>query len=83
MCCVCTFSLRQESPDMILGDKPLFLEVVLSQSLPFRLRKCIERRFIRAQTFVILAFLVARLNPTHWALRICHLLLENWMHVKY
>jgi hypothetical protein len=29
--CVCAFSLRQESPDMILGDKPLISEVVLSQ----------------------------------------------------
>jgi hypothetical protein len=25
MCCVCIFSLHRESPDMILGDKPLFL----------------------------------------------------------
>jgi hypothetical protein len=32
MCvCVCAFSLRRESPDMILGDKPLISEVVLSQ----------------------------------------------------
>jgi hypothetical protein len=30
--CVCAFSLRRESPDMILGDKPLIFEVVLSQS---------------------------------------------------
>jgi hypothetical protein len=29
--CVCAFSLRRESPDMILGDKPLIFEVVLSQ----------------------------------------------------
>jgi hypothetical protein len=29
--CVCTFSLRRESPNMILGDKPLISEVVLSQ----------------------------------------------------
>jgi hypothetical protein len=28
--CVCAFSLRRESPDMILGDKPLISEVVLS-----------------------------------------------------
>jgi hypothetical protein len=28
--CVCTFSLHRESPDMILGDKPLIFEVVLS-----------------------------------------------------
>jgi hypothetical protein len=33
--CVCAFSLRRESPDMILGDKPLISEVVLSQ-----LQKC-------------------------------------------
>jgi hypothetical protein len=31
--CVCAFSLRRESPDMILGDKPLISEVVLSQVL--------------------------------------------------
>jgi hypothetical protein len=31
--CVCAFSLRRESPDMILGDKPLIFEVVLSQSV--------------------------------------------------
>jgi hypothetical protein len=31
--CVCTFSLRREFPDMILGDKPLISEVVLSQLL--------------------------------------------------
>jgi hypothetical protein len=29
MCCV--FSLRQESPDMILGDKPPIFEEVLSR----------------------------------------------------
>jgi hypothetical protein len=29
--CVCAFSLRRESPDMILGDKPLIFEVVLLQ----------------------------------------------------
>jgi hypothetical protein len=29
--CVCAFSLHQESPDMILGDKPLISEVVLSK----------------------------------------------------
>jgi hypothetical protein len=28
---VCAFSLHRESPDMILGDKPLISEVVLSQ----------------------------------------------------
>jgi hypothetical protein len=30
--CVCAFSLRRESPDMILGDKPLIFEVVLSHA---------------------------------------------------
>jgi hypothetical protein len=30
--CVCAFSLHRESPDMILGDKPLIFEVVLSQN---------------------------------------------------
>jgi hypothetical protein len=29
--CVCAFSIRRESPNMILGDKPLIFEVVLSQ----------------------------------------------------
>jgi hypothetical protein len=28
--CVCAFSLHRESPDMILGEKPLISEVVLS-----------------------------------------------------
>jgi hypothetical protein len=28
--CVCAFSFRRESPDMILRDKPLISEVVLS-----------------------------------------------------
>jgi hypothetical protein len=32
--CVCAFLLRQEFPDMILGDKPLISEVVLSQLVP-------------------------------------------------
>jgi hypothetical protein len=31
--CVCAFSLHRESPDMILGDKPLISEAVLSQLL--------------------------------------------------
>jgi hypothetical protein len=31
--CVCAFSFHRESPDMILGDKPLISEVVLSQFL--------------------------------------------------
>jgi hypothetical protein len=31
MCCVCVFSLHRESPDMIVGGKPLILEMVLSQ----------------------------------------------------
>jgi hypothetical protein len=30
MCCVCVFPLRRESLDMILGDKPLIYDVVLS-----------------------------------------------------
>jgi hypothetical protein len=30
--CVCAFSLYRESSDMILGDKPLISEVVLSQA---------------------------------------------------
>jgi hypothetical protein len=35
MCvCVYAFSLRRESPNMILGDKPLISEVVLSQLVP-------------------------------------------------
>jgi hypothetical protein len=33
MCCVCAFSLHQESFDMILGDEPLISEVVLSHIL--------------------------------------------------
>jgi hypothetical protein len=37
--CVCAFSLRRESPDMILGDKPLIFEVVLSHYLTARLEK--------------------------------------------
>jgi hypothetical protein len=32
--CICAFSFRRESPDMILGDKPLISEVVLSQLVP-------------------------------------------------
>jgi hypothetical protein len=32
-CCVCVFSLRRESPDMILADKPLISKAVLSHSL--------------------------------------------------
>jgi hypothetical protein len=31
MCYICAFSPHRESPDMILGDGPLILEVVLSQ----------------------------------------------------
>ncbi len=30
--CLHAFSLHRESPDMILGDKPLISEVVLSQT---------------------------------------------------
>jgi hypothetical protein len=32
--CVRAFSLRRESPNMILGDKPLIFEVVLSHMVP-------------------------------------------------
>jgi hypothetical protein len=32
--CVCAFSLHRESPDMILGDKPLISEAVLSHQWP-------------------------------------------------
>jgi hypothetical protein len=32
--CVCAFSLHRKSLDMILGDKPLIFEVVLSQLVP-------------------------------------------------
>jgi hypothetical protein len=31
LCCVCVFSLHQESSDMILGGKPLISDVILSQ----------------------------------------------------
>jgi hypothetical protein len=31
ICCVYVFSLHLESPDMIMGDERLILEVVLSQ----------------------------------------------------
>jgi hypothetical protein len=31
---VCAFLLRRESPNMILGDKPLISEMVLSQLVP-------------------------------------------------
>jgi hypothetical protein len=39
--CICTFSLHRESPDMILRDKPLISEVVLSQQ-----PKGLKRRII-------------------------------------
>jgi hypothetical protein len=32
--CFCAFLLHRESPDMILRDKPLISEVVLSQLVP-------------------------------------------------
>jgi hypothetical protein len=32
--CVCAFSLHRESPDTILGDKPLISEADLSQLVP-------------------------------------------------
>jgi hypothetical protein len=31
MCCVCAFLLHRESPDIIVGDELLVLELVLSQ----------------------------------------------------
>jgi hypothetical protein len=31
-CCAYAFSLHRESPDMIMGDKPLISKVVLSQA---------------------------------------------------
>jgi hypothetical protein len=33
MRCACVFSLHRESLDMILGDEPLILEVVLSHNV--------------------------------------------------
>jgi hypothetical protein len=32
MCCVCVFLIHQKSSDMILGDKPLISDVILSHS---------------------------------------------------
>jgi hypothetical protein len=32
MCCVCIFLFHRESPDLILVDKPLISEVVLSHT---------------------------------------------------
>jgi hypothetical protein len=41
-CCVCVFSLRRESPDMILGDKPLFFQggsvTIVNEKMEQRLR---------------------------------------------
>jgi hypothetical protein len=42
--CVCAFSLRRESPDMILGDKLLIFEVVLSQC---RIGRCSREKMSR------------------------------------
>jgi hypothetical protein len=54
------------------------------RSLPFNRRTWITRRFIQAQNFIIiLALLVTRYNLTYWTLRICHLLIEKWMGVKF
>jgi hypothetical protein len=47
MCCVCVFSLHRESPDMILVDKPLISEVVLSQLV---LLKFAKDRFLGVDT---------------------------------
>jgi hypothetical protein len=41
--CVCALSLRRKSPDMILGDKPLISEVILSQG------GCAARRAMDAE----------------------------------
>jgi hypothetical protein len=38
--CVCAFSLHRESPDMILRDKPLISDVILSQH--DNEKKCLE-----------------------------------------
>jgi hypothetical protein len=49
---------------------------------PFNRQTWITRRFVQAQTSIILTLLVARHNLTHWTLRIRHLLQEKWMGVK-
>jgi hypothetical protein len=48
MCYVCVFSLRRESPDMILEDKPLISEVVLSHLQPGCVRPQLFKLQIRA-----------------------------------
>jgi hypothetical protein len=40
MCCVCVFLICRESLDMILGDKPLIFEVVISQWYTKLISKC-------------------------------------------
>jgi hypothetical protein len=45
--CVCAFSLRRESPDMILGEKPLIAEVVLSQRHSATERGCAAESMAR------------------------------------
>jgi hypothetical protein len=52
--CVCAFSLRRESPDMILGDKPLIFEVVLShQPLSPPIPQCAYRASRRPLAFAV------------------------------
>jgi hypothetical protein len=46
MCCVCAFLLHRRSPDMILGDKPLMFEMVLSQMLMLSLSLYVLLRLI-------------------------------------
>jgi hypothetical protein len=46
MSCVCVFSLRRESPGMILGDKPLIYVVVLSHTTMFKPFKSAIRHLI-------------------------------------
>jgi hypothetical protein len=53
------------------------------RSLPFKPWTWITRRFIRAQNFVILLALLVVRYLAHWTLRICHLLQEKWMGVKF
>jgi hypothetical protein len=51
--CVCTFSLHRESPDMILEDKPLISEVVLSQ-LSLSKRVCVELKCFESDACPVL-----------------------------
>jgi hypothetical protein len=53
MCCVCVFLFRRESPDMILGDKPLIFEVVLSQLVPEQDRGKIHTKASKNHNYVV------------------------------